>query len=1142
MMRWFRLIVITAGLSLAHPALCLDPDRSISQFAHTAWRIQDGFDVGASIAQTPDGYLWLGTPTGLLRFDGVRFTPYKLPLIDPPVRNVNYLLGARDGSLWIGTTIGLARLKDGKLQWFSDIAQDSGVSVILEDPEGTIWLTRYRAPKGEGTLCRVEGSGLHCYGEADGIRGTFGYGLTQDDEGNLWFGSSVLTRWRPGAHAAAYLDQVAKRSGAGPGIHGVAAGEGGAIWATTHAAGPGLGVFWFSKGKWANYVVPGFDGSKVGSDTLFIDREHTLWIGTTTDGLYRVHDGVAEHFSIADGLSGREVDLVFEDHEGNIWVATDGGIDMFRDTAVVSYTEREGLSATWIDAVLARRDGSLWIADGYVIDILKDGHHSSLPAKGRFDERVGALFEDPHGVVWIGRGNKLFSYTQGKYREIKGPDGSSLAYGAISAITQGSEGTLWIMTQRHDLLRVENGHAKWVLKKTDSNVDGGELAADHSGGLWIASRTTDTFSYYRDGAVHTVSLNHPEASFTLSSIAVDSDDALIVLSSQGFFRWDGKLWRGLDSHDGLPGGAVFSFLRDEDNAVWIRCQQGLVQIVKSEFDKWLQTGTKPVMTVFDRLDGASPYRTRMVQPPAARTVDGRLWFAARFSLQMIDPKRTFRNLIPPPVYVEKIIADHRDYGLTEDLRLPALTRDVRIEYTALSLTVPQKVYFRYRLEDHDTEWQDAGSRREVFYNDLPPGNYRFRVVASNNSGAWNEMGASLDFSIAPAYYQTYWFRAFCIVVFFALLGTIYGLRIRQLRNRERRFREAVETMPALAFIAMPDGQPIFVNERWTEYTGLTQEQALGSGWKAVIHPEDLSRVLRVWKEAPLSINSLEYESRWRRGADGDYRWFLTRAVPVRDKPGTIEKWYGVINDIEDRKRAEQLQTDLAHINRLSVMGEMAASLAHEIKQPISAATTNAQISLWLLERDQLEIQELREAISAVMQSVKRAADIIDHVRSLSKKGTQDRVLVDLNQVIREIEPLLEYESRPSSVAIRLNLSEHIPQVSGDRVQLQQVVMNLMLNAIEAMKDSGGELVVSSEQTDNGQVLISLSDTGVGLPDNKEDRIFEAFFSTKPQGTGMGLAISRSIVESHGGRLWAKGNPERGATFYFELPPHESETA
>ena len=320
-------------------------------------------------------------------------------------------------------------------------------------------------------------------------------------------------------------------------------------------------------------------------------------------------------------------------------------------------------------------------------------------------------------------------------------------------------------------------------------------------------------------------------------------------------------------------------------------------------------------------------------------------------------------------------------------------------------------------------------------------------------------------------------------------------------------------------------------------------------WLQRMHPEDRDKVRRQASDR-MFLQKVDADLEYRIVLpDGTLKHVLGLAHPVVSPDGELVQVVGTMVDITERKHAEeardrlrQLEADLAHINRVSVMGEMAASLAHEIKQPISAATTNAQISLWLLERDQLEIQELREAILAVMQSVKRAADIIDHVRSLSKKGTQDRVLVDLNQVIREIEPLLEYESRPSSVAIRLNLSEHIPQVSGDRVQLQQVVMNLMLNAVEAMKDSGGELVVTSEQTDSRQVLISFSDTGVGLPDNKEHRIFEAFFSTKPQGTGMGLAISRSIVESHGGRLWAKGNPKRGATFYFELPPHESEAA
>lgn len=783
MLRWIPLILIAAELSFASPAFSLDPNRLMSQYAHTAWRVQDGFEVGTTIAQTPDGYLWFGTSTALLRFDGVRFTPYELPLIDPPVRGFNYLLAGRDGSLWIGTPRGLARLKDGKLQWFSDIAQNSGVTAILEDPEGTIWLTRYHVPKGEGPLCRVEGSGLHCYGEADGIRVRYGFGLTRDDEGNLWFGSSVLNKWRPGSPATTYLEQVGKRPDVGAGIVDVAAGAGGTIWATTQVPGPGMGILWFSKGKWANYVVPGLDGSTVGSQTLFMDREHTLWIGTTGDGLYRAHGGVAEHYSTADGLSGHDISLIFEDHEGNIWVITDGGIDMFRDTAVLSYTDREGLSGNSVYSVLALRDGSLWIANANTIDILKDGHHSALPAKGRFDEQVRALFEDRHGAVWMGLYNKLFSYVHGNYQEIKSPDGSTLEYGTISAITEDGEANIWALSDRHDLLRIVNGHATGVLKTSDSNRLGGGLAADHSGGLWIASRT-DTFTYYKDGGVRKVSLNHPESSFNVLDISVDSDDALIVASSQGLFRWDGKQWRGLDSRDGFPGNTVFSFLRDEDNAVWVRCQQGLVRISESEFDKWSRNGNKPVMTVFDRLDGARPIGPPfMIQPSAARTTDGRLWFAAHRSLQMIDPKRTFRNPIPPPVYVEKIVADRRDYGLTEGLELPALTRDIRIDYTALSVTVPQKVSFRYRLENHDAGWQDAGTRREAFYNDLPPGNYRFRVIGSNNSGVWNETGASFGFSVAPAYYQTSWFRTSVIAVLVTLLWALYQYRLRQIHAK-----------------------------------------------------------------------------------------------------------------------------------------------------------------------------------------------------------------------------------------------------------------------------------------------------------------------------------------------------------------------
>ncbi|MGB6827754.1 MAG: ATP-binding protein, partial [Terracidiphilus sp.] len=361
----------------------------------------------------------------------------------------------------------------------------------------------------------------------------------------------------------------------------------------------------------------------------------------------------------------------------------------------------------------------------------------------------------------------------------------------------------------------------------------------------------------------------------------------------------------------------------------------------------------------------------------------------------------------------------------------------------------------------------------------------------------------------------------------------------QLRSEEQKFREAVETMPALAFIARPDGQRTFVNSRWVEYTGLTEKQALGWGWQDAVHPNDLSRALTTWQESQASGNTLEYESRILRSTDGAYRWFQTRAVPVRDKRGKIVKWYGVINDIEDRKRVEQLQADLAHVNRVSTMGELTASLAHEIKQPIGAAVTNAQACARFLDREEPDVLEAREAALEVVEDAGRAAHIIDRVRALYKKGSSQMDFVDVNELIGEMLLILRNEAHRHSVNIVTHVADGLPKVMADRVQLQQVLMNLMLNGIQAMENTGGALTIKAQLWKDVQVQISVSDTGVGLPAGETDHIFDAFFTTKPEGSGMGLAISRSIIASHGGRVWASANSGKGATFHFTLPiaPH-----
>ena len=308
-----------------------------------------------------------------------------------------------------------------------------------------------------------------------------------------------------------------------------------------------------------------------------------------------------------------------------------------------------------------------------------------------------------------------------------------------------------------------------------------------------------------------------------------------------------------------------------------------------------------------------------------------------------------------------------------------------------------------------------------------------------------------------------------------------------------------------------------------------------------IYPDDRAMVRAQSLQASCEGTEHAFEYRVLL-ADGPVKHVRTLRRTVLNDSGEVVEVVGTTMDITERKRAEQererlrqLEAELAHMNRVSLMGELVASLAHEIKQPVTAAVNNAQACLRLLDLDRPDIAEAREASSAMIACARRTAEIIDHVRSLSKKDTPRRELVDVNEIIREIHVLLFGEANKQLLAMRIDLAPELPKIAADRVQLQQVLMNLMLNGIEAMKDSGGELIVKSELDQDGQVLISVSDNGVGLPPEKADQIFDAFFTTKPQGTGMGLAISRSIVESHGGRIWATPNSGPGATFRFTLP-------
>ena len=305
-----------------------------------------------------------------------------------------------------------------------------------------------------------------------------------------------------------------------------------------------------------------------------------------------------------------------------------------------------------------------------------------------------------------------------------------------------------------------------------------------------------------------------------------------------------------------------------------------------------------------------------------------------------------------------------------------------------------------------------------------------------------------------------------------------------------------------------------------------------------MHPEDRDRF----------VEAIERAIRERTGVDIDHRIALPDGTvkyahhvghPVFNASGDLIQFVGSTLDVTDRKRAEEererLQADLAHVSRVTTMGELTASLAHEIKQPMTAAVTNAKTCLRWLTRDDPDVAEAREAASRMVKDTAQAVDIINRIGSLFKRGAPARELIDVNDVIQSIIALLRHEADRYSISIRAELAAELPQVLADRVLLQQVFMNLMLNGIDAMHTVAGELTIRSQRAENGLLVVSVSDTGAGVPPHLVDHIFNAFFTTKSHGTGMGLAISRSIVESHGGRLWVTVNSGRGATFHFTLP-------
>jgi PAS domain S-box-containing protein len=1117
------------------------PESVSVQVGHDSWTFQQGAPADvACLAQTNDGFLWLGGPNGLFRFDGTRFEAFNSPFGDRLLSNNLYSLFAPpSGGLWIGYTFGgFSFLDKGRVTNYA-----SGIGSVYgfaQGRDGIVW-----AASSNG-LWRFEHSEWQHIGVEwnvpDGRVTQVGF----DSEWLLW----VLVGDFSSPKDLIYLKPGTghfKTAGSNLSANGFTWKPDRTVLTTPEAPR----VSGSSKGP--DEKLPAYPVTK--KDLQIIDRNNSVWISPWDKPVVMrlPKDSVRDVQKKASPASSETYDInpfqnaELVDREGNIWFGDTKGIHRFFYTPLIRQEFPKETSGGTDFAVVAGDHGAVWISFGTRGDtVIADLYHV---LGGKAERRLPQVttsfaYRAPDKTLWFSGERCLWHLVGDDFVRVDLSPEMVNQFELLQTITEDQQGRLWVSFGRHGLYRLANGSWTPYGGRDDLPKTGTMMVAftDSLGRAWFGY--TESQLVVLDG--DQVRRFGPDDGLQVGNItAIYGRGAEIWIGGEfGLEQYDqGRFHKIAAVNDQWLRG-ISGIVETRGGDLWLNAISGIFHIRKAEISEALKDSAYRVKGEhFGRREGLSGIAAQVRPLPSAiEGTDGRLWFALRNGVVWLDPAAySEKRAVAPPISIHSVSADDKGYAPGLGLSLPAHTSSVQINYAAVSLSDPEAIRFRYKLQEIDKDWHEAATATPVTYRNLPPGSYHFSVEASDTNGVWSGAPANMAFKILPAFYQTNWFRLLCVAAFLAFLWGLYQLRVQRLRREERKFREAFETIPAMAWIAGPNDDIQFLNQRWVEYTGLSQLENPKEIRKTTIHPDDLDRIERRLVASIASGEEVEEELRFRR-TDGEYRWFLSRVVPLRDKRGKIVKWYGAATDIQDRKRAEELQADLAHINRVSILGELTASISHELRQPIAAAVTDAQASLRWLDRDQPDLDEVRRATTAIVKDGVRAAAIIDRLQSLYKKTPPRRESVDVGEIIREMLLLLRGEANGYAVSIRTDLAADLPKITADRVQLQQVLMNLMLNGIEAMKETGGVLTVRTRRGECGQVLISVSDTGVGLPDGGADEIFNAFFTTKPQGSGMGLAISRSIVESHHGRLWATPNDGRGATFHFTVPTVEVSAA
>jgi ligand-binding sensor domain-containing protein/two-component sensor histidine kinase len=792
-------VAVLIGLVSARAALALDPHRALTQYGHDVWRMAEGLPQNGvlSVLQARDGYLWLGTTSGLVRFDGVRFTVFDKTNTEAIGHNqISTLFEDRGGSLWIGTFGGgLTKLQNRRFTTYTtrDGLSHDVVKAICQDRQGSLWI----ATLAHG-LNRFKDGRFSVYTTANGLPHDDVFSVAPSRDGGVWIATSGgLAHFRDGRFTT-YTTQDGLPSNR---VVSVYEDRKGSLWAGTRDRG----LVRLRDGGFSVYTAA--DG--LSSDAVFSiheDRAGALWFGTKDRGLNRLYDGRFSAYTTKEGLSSDVVYAVVEDREGSLWIGTfGGGVNRLRDARFTVLTTRNGLPHDHVRSVFEDAEGQVWMATfGGGLGRLKDGRITTFSRRdGLPQDRLYCVLRDRRGDLWIGTdGAGLVRRRGGRFTRYTTRDG--LAHDNVRALYEDRQGNLWVGTSG-GLSRFRDG--RFTTYTTADGLSSDAVHAilqDRTGALWLGT-WGGGLNRLQNGTFTTLSKRDGVPNDFILSFYEDAEGSLwIGTLGGGLVRGRAGRFRAYTTKEGLLEDLVYQVLEDGRGYLWISCNKGVFRVSKSDLDQLDRGLVSSVRSVsFGVADGMpSGECANGSQPLGGKGRDGRLWIPTQGGVIVIDPDHLEANHIPPPVVIEELLVDRRPVAVEGQPSLPPGDGDLEFHYTGLSFLVPGKVLFKYKLEGFNGDWVDAGPHRVAAYTNIPPDRYRFRVIAGNADGVWNETGASFDFRLRPHFHQTWWFYGL-VAMTLALAGLgLHRARVRQveaqfaavLDERTRMSRELHDTL------------------------------------------------------------------------------------------------------------------------------------------------------------------------------------------------------------------------------------------------------------------------------------------------------------------------------------------------------------